>query len=187
MLKSQKGFTIIEVMIVLVIAGLILLIIFLAIPALSKTKRNLQRKNDASHVAVEIQNWIANNNGLMPGYESGSFSLWTDWSTDCNYIINNQVNLVYYSFVSTVCQGGNYNYLWLTGGAGEQVFYWHGGTTFTNPYNVDGMIYDEAAQCPTPNVVSDNLTTVDGNNVQVALIYSYEASGKIELACLQAN
>src|SRR5258708_36141034 len=44
--KSQKGFTIIEVMIVLVIAGLILLIVFLAVPALQRNARNTHRKSD---------------------------------------------------------------------------------------------------------------------------------------------
>jgi prepilin-type N-terminal cleavage/methylation domain-containing protein len=44
-LKHRRGgFTIIEVMIVLAIAGLILLIVFLAVPALQRNSRNYQRK-----------------------------------------------------------------------------------------------------------------------------------------------
>ena len=46
--KRDEGFTIIEVLIVLAIAGLIMLIVFLAVPALQRNSRNTQRTNDAS-------------------------------------------------------------------------------------------------------------------------------------------
>lgn len=61
-LREQQGFTIIEVMIVLVIAAVILLIVFLAVPALQRNSRNTQRKNDVSRVASEVSNFITNNN-----------------------------------------------------------------------------------------------------------------------------
>ena len=63
---KASGFTIIEVMIVLAIAGLIMAIVFLAIPALQKTNRNTQRKNDVSRVAGSINDYVANNNGKLP-------------------------------------------------------------------------------------------------------------------------
>ena len=44
--KRNQGFTIIEVMIVLAIAGLIMLIVFLAVPALQRNQRNTARKQD---------------------------------------------------------------------------------------------------------------------------------------------
>lgn len=66
-LKQRKqGFTIIEVLIVLAIAGLIMLIVFLAVPALQRTSRNTQRKNDASAVASAVANFISNNGGSLP-------------------------------------------------------------------------------------------------------------------------
>jgi prepilin-type N-terminal cleavage/methylation domain-containing protein len=40
LLKNEQGFTIIEVMIVLVIAAVIMLIVFLAVPALQRNSRN---------------------------------------------------------------------------------------------------------------------------------------------------
>lgn len=64
--KNNKGFTIIEVMIVLAIAGLILLIVFLAVPALQRNQRNTQRKNDAAHLAALISEYQSNNNGRSP-------------------------------------------------------------------------------------------------------------------------
>lgn len=64
--KKQKGFTIIEVLIVLAIAGLILLIVFLAVPALQRNSRNTQRKNDVSSILGGINEFISNNNGTLP-------------------------------------------------------------------------------------------------------------------------
>ena len=47
---TKKGFTIIEVVLVLAIAGLIFLMVFLALPALQRSQRDTQRKNDISRL-----------------------------------------------------------------------------------------------------------------------------------------
>lgn len=65
-LKKDQGFTIIEVMIVLAIAGLILLIVFLAVPALQRTARNTTIKNDASAIAGGVTEFESNNSGSLP-------------------------------------------------------------------------------------------------------------------------
>jgi prepilin-type N-terminal cleavage/methylation domain-containing protein len=62
---NQKGFTIIEVMIVLAIAGLIMLIVFLAVPALQRNARNTQRRQDVGRVGAAVQEVLNNNNGQM--------------------------------------------------------------------------------------------------------------------------
>jgi len=64
--KSTEGFTIIEVMIVLAIAGLILLIVFLAVPALQRNARNTSRKNDVAAVLGAASEFESNNNGTLP-------------------------------------------------------------------------------------------------------------------------
>lgn len=64
--SAQKGFTIIEVMIVLAIAGLIMLVVFLAVPALQRNSRNTTIKNDASALAAGISEYASNNNGSAP-------------------------------------------------------------------------------------------------------------------------
>ena len=61
--KDQRGFTIIEVLIVLAIAGLIMLIVFLAVPALQRNSRNTQRSNDASLVGGAMNDGLSNRNG----------------------------------------------------------------------------------------------------------------------------
>ena len=69
--KRQEGFTIIEVLIVLAIAGLIILIVFLAVPALQRNSRNTQRKNDVAGVGGALTEYINNNNGAIPATCSG--------------------------------------------------------------------------------------------------------------------
>jgi prepilin-type N-terminal cleavage/methylation domain-containing protein len=62
--KSVKGFTIIEVMIVLVIGVLILLIVFLAIPQLRRSVRDTHRKNYANLVVASANAYISDAGGL---------------------------------------------------------------------------------------------------------------------------
>lgn len=64
--SKSEGFTIIEVMIVLAIAGLILLIVLLAVPALQRNSRNTQRKNDVSALIAAVNEYTSNNNGTLP-------------------------------------------------------------------------------------------------------------------------
>lgn len=64
--RKEDGFTIIEVLIVLAIAGLIMLIVFLAVPALQRNSRNTQRKNDVSAALSAVSEWSTNNGGKIP-------------------------------------------------------------------------------------------------------------------------
>lgn len=61
--KRFSGFTIIEVVLVLAIAGLIFLMVFIALPALQRSQRDQARKMDVSLVAAAIKNWRSNNKG----------------------------------------------------------------------------------------------------------------------------
>ena len=108
--KDAKGFTIIEVLIVLAIAGLILLIVFLAVPALQRNSRNTQRRNDVQAALGAMQEAMNNNNGKLPatvaaGVTSAKFGFFdaTDFtgsttntsalasvtSTDSTVVVNN--------------------------------------------------------------------------------------------------
>lgn len=61
--KHRKGFTIIEVVLVLAIAGLIFLMIFIAFPALQRGQRNTQRRRDLSMIVSQMNRWRVNNSG----------------------------------------------------------------------------------------------------------------------------
>jgi prepilin-type N-terminal cleavage/methylation domain-containing protein len=64
--KRNQGFTIIEVLIVLAIAGIIMLIVFLAVPALQRNSRNTQRRTDVANYLSAVAEWQANNAGKVP-------------------------------------------------------------------------------------------------------------------------
>jgi prepilin-type N-terminal cleavage/methylation domain-containing protein len=63
--KKSEGFTIIEVLIVLAIAGLIMLIVFLAVPALQRNSRNNARNSEAARVSAAATDCLANRNGVV--------------------------------------------------------------------------------------------------------------------------
>lgn len=64
--QQTKGFTIIEVVLVLAIAAFIFLMIFIAWPALQRSQRDDARKHDAQIVASAIGSWRSNHNGKNP-------------------------------------------------------------------------------------------------------------------------
>lgn len=84
---KQKGFTIIEVVLVLAIAALIFLMVFIALPALQSSQRDTARKNDVSIVAAAVNSWSGNNRGktldknALTGIKSYAESL-SDNTTD---------------------------------------------------------------------------------------------------------
>jgi prepilin-type N-terminal cleavage/methylation domain-containing protein len=63
---KEKGFTIIEVVLVLAIAGLIFLMVFIALPALQRNQRDTARKNDVSTIAAAVTSFTSNNRGTFP-------------------------------------------------------------------------------------------------------------------------
>ena len=63
---DKPAFTIIEVVLVLAIAGLIFLMVFIALPALQRNQRDTQRKNDMSRVVSALTSYRANNRGKLP-------------------------------------------------------------------------------------------------------------------------
>lgn len=73
---NKQGFTIIEVVLVLAIAGLIFLMVFLALPALQRSQRDSQRKSDMSRLVGALNDYKAANRGKIPD----SSSTTNNWS-----------------------------------------------------------------------------------------------------------
>ena len=70
MKNTNKGFSIIEVVLVLAIAGLIFLAVFIALPALQRGQRDTQRKSDASRLVSQIQHYASNNKNAVPNTQA---------------------------------------------------------------------------------------------------------------------
>lgn len=74
--QKEKGFTIIEVVLVLAIAGLIFMMVFIALPSLQRGQRDAQRKNDLSRLNTALSSYQSNNRGALP---SGMGTETTSW------------------------------------------------------------------------------------------------------------
>ena len=66
-INSKQGFTIIEVVLVLAIAGLIFLMVFVALPALQRSQRDTARRNDLARVDTSTVQYQTNNQGTNGG------------------------------------------------------------------------------------------------------------------------
>ena len=63
---ASLGFTIIEVLIVLAIAGLIMVVVFLAVPTLQRSGRNNALNTNANNIFTGVNSYLSNNNGTLP-------------------------------------------------------------------------------------------------------------------------
>ncbi len=64
--KARRGFTIIEVVLVLGIAGLIFLMVFIALPTLQRSQRDTQRREDVMKLVSAVKDYQSNNRGALP-------------------------------------------------------------------------------------------------------------------------
>ena len=87
--QAKAGFTIIEVVLVLAIAGLIFLMVFVALPALQRSQRDTARRNDMSRVDTSLVQFQTNHQTSASGlpdagtYEAKSGETNTDGQLRC--------------------------------------------------------------------------------------------------------
>lgn len=93
--KKENGFTIIEVVLVLAIAGLIFLMVFIALPALQRSQRDTQRKSDIGRALTAVTNYASNNRGAVPAQST----------TATNALVSSYLTVNNDSFVDPSGQG----------------------------------------------------------------------------------
>lgn len=118
--KQQKGFTIIEVILVLAIAALIFLMVFIALPALQRGQRDTARKQDVGDVASAITNYTSNNQGQFPTASSYTKD---SSSTFAKYIFGGD-KVVSGNTTTVVVESANHG---TGGGTDGQIEVWPGG------------------------------------------------------------
>ncbi len=82
-LSSQRssGFTLIEIMLVLAIAGLIMVIVFLAVQGAQRSNRDRARQDMVNRAVASLNSYAGNNNGAYPT-AAGTFAVGsTTWFT----------------------------------------------------------------------------------------------------------
>ncbi len=65
-ITQRKGFTVIEVALVIAIAGLIFLMVFVALPGLRALQRDTQRRENMTAFIEAIKKYQQNNRGALP-------------------------------------------------------------------------------------------------------------------------
>ena len=71
--QKKNGFTIIEVALVLAIAGLIFLMVFVALPQLQRQQRDSRRRDDILSFLETVKKYQTNNRGALPTDWNGEF------------------------------------------------------------------------------------------------------------------
>jgi len=153
--KKERGFTIVEVLIVLAIIGLILLVVFLAVPALQRNARNTQRSTDIGNILAGINEYVGNNNGRLPTGFGGSGSELIVGTGSANTI---PVNLGYYSADDIELQELK------------------GSGSVANPQNENRVVIVTGATCDTSENGIGN--AVSGSSRSVVALYTLENNSK---------
>lgn len=165
---AQRGFTIIEIMIVLVIVAAIILTVFLAVPAVQRNSRNNSRKNDAGRVLSAAQEWRTHNNNAFP---------------HCNDMIDRSAGTIPPCAIRTAIETmagklNHYEHIWSVNQVEFQsIMYEVGSLAHQDVLNVvgDAVLVRSAAVCGPNN----NLQPGSG----LVVLYSQETSSGLTLHC----
>lgn len=165
--RNKKGFTIIEVMIVLAIAALILLVVFLAVPALQRSQRNNARKSDSSRMAATVVDFTSNNS---------SGSLPTS-AADCTTLLNSSASLAQYNPLACVASAAPIATAPVA--AATLVLLANGGAGTAPGAQNNAMVLSDQSQCGSGNGV-----LIAGSAKQAALLYALESGGTWTWGCV---
>jgi prepilin-type N-terminal cleavage/methylation domain-containing protein len=163
MRRAQNGFTIIEILIVLAIAGVVMLIVFMAVPALNRNSRNTLRKNDATFIASQRQQYNIENKTVIA---AGSFncSLPHTSKTFCGYLTT---GLAYYDL--------------------QNITFRNSGTTppTTIPTitNVNEILTDTYLRCDTQG----RQAVVAPSARYAIVLFAIETTGGMQQQCLESS
>lgn len=153
-MKNKKGFTIIEVSLVLAIGGLILMMVFIALPTLQRNQRDAKRREDVLLLLENIKKYQQDNRGALPNGGDD----WTELKND--YLGTNfkDPNGEEYKLSPITCSGEDC-------AVGENDV---AGLNFPNEYTI---IIAKSATC------NGSYATPSSNPRRVAAIYKLEGPG----------
>lgn len=108
--NKEKGFTIIEVVLVLAIAGLIFLMVFIALPALQRSQRDTQRRDDVSTFVSQLTSYSTNNRGALPDEGTANTTFKTSYMKSDDGEFNDPTSGNPYDVVNTTPKIGEIQY-----------------------------------------------------------------------------
>lgn len=150
--RKQQGFTIIEVVLVLAIAGLIFLMVFIALPALQRSQRDTQRKDDLSRFMSQITAYQSNTKGAVPASATALTS-----------------------FVSGYMNAGGDTFTDPNGNAYHVTYQTDGTVPAMNADSAANVYYADYARCSDAGAPTRNTTT--NSSRQIAVSMALEGGG----------
>lgn len=81
-IETKEGFTIVETALVIAIAGLIFLMMLVALPALQRSQRDAKRKEDIITFLEKVEKYQSTNRGALPGLAESSDEIIVKWDED---------------------------------------------------------------------------------------------------------
>ncbi len=184
LLAQKEGFTIIEVLFVLAIAGVMLFLVFQAIPALQRSSRNNQRNHDAATILAAVSHYELNHSGNFPGQCYGGFVPPPGITHDCDstrFNKNLQPKLTYYGgglgitpqcYTATCTIPGEYGKIDLS----------------PNPDQLIEVYNYEICKPPGSDPGGGTITTPSGAGYHnIVVIYDIETGGGWQPACQQLD
>lgn len=79
--RKSQGFTIVETLIVLAIVGVMMLVVFLAVPALNRNSHNNGYRTDANNLLAGVSEYVGNSGGSLPSDQTATDSVVTSANT----------------------------------------------------------------------------------------------------------
>ena len=141
MMRKLKGVTLIEVTLVLAIAGAIMVMVFVGVPALTATQRDAARKDHMMLFISQLKSYQANNNrGALPVTRFGLYLREAEWVQGKDVTFGEEEN---------------------TGTSWKDFYGGYLGESFVDP---DGTRYDlMIMECTTKDVNGANANSVGSN------------------------
>jgi type II secretory pathway pseudopilin PulG len=162
---NNKGFTIVETLIVLAIAATIIIVVLLAVPGLQRSSRNTTVRTAANNIVAGWNEQMAALNGASPGVPTapGAGTI--------------TINSVAYKLATGV-----------TPTVGTQ-----GATATTVTYNASTAVFSTGGTTTVaPNTVivvysatCNGTAAAQGTNTQIAVFYPIENGGTGAVSCIQ--
>ena len=170
-MDNKKGFTIIEVVLVLAIAALLILMVFIAWPALQRSAKDNQRKEDVGALGTIVGTWRSDHRGVSPTIAqlrtaAGNRGL-NIYDTGDKGIVGKSITKE--TTLAAVSKDG-------TGNTEPQF----------NEIPLDKVIYVQSAKCKYDKT-SGSASLTKSSNRSAALVYAVSGSGNTPVAqCLDA-
>ncbi|HEY4963383.1 MAG TPA: prepilin-type N-terminal cleavage/methylation domain-containing protein [Candidatus Saccharimonadales bacterium] len=176
-IKNNKGFTIVETLIVLAIAAVIIIIVLLAVPALQRTSRNSNIKTDATTFGGGVSEYESANGGALPtGISDTTGAVTFTGATATKATISGNT----ITSTATTPTAGTPTSITYSASAGANCT--QNGTS-CNTVTPGHIAYSLGASCPTPNTGSP--ISISASASSIAILYPIEISGGGSVGCYQ--